>query len=158
MGASSFFVGISLATSILTGMIFHRESPSPEPTNRHVADSRRENSYAASKLTCKTGFKAGVTPVSLKTGGKLACVSIASVNAGKKLLTGATGTCAVCHGAMGITPFSTMPKNLQTQGFTLAPQSILDAYNKNIALMAGEALTLKKAKDLSQYFQTLKVK
>lgn len=113
--------------------------------------------FAASKLVCKTGFKAGKTPVSLKTGGKVGCVNTKAASLGKKLLTGTANVCYACHSSGGIQPAQLMSSNLRAQGYTLSPANIMNAFNAHSSEMLGATLTSKDAKNISQYLQTLKI-
>ena len=112
---------------------------------------------ATGKITCKTGFKAGKTPVSLVVGAKPGCYKVVSATAGKKLLTtDKTKTCMGCHSSLGIAPASLMNSNLRTQGYTLKPASIQAAFDAHSAEMLGSIITPKDAQAISAYLQSLK--
>ena len=132
---------------------------SPEPKSKQLTQEIPQNlelPTLAVKLTCKAGFKAGKSGISLKPGAKPGCVDTKLAAAGKKLLTGMTNTCFACHGAGGISPSSQMIGNLRAQGYSLAPGKITSAFNAHLAEMGAVSITGKNAKEISAYLQTLK--
>jgi mono/diheme cytochrome c family protein len=105
---------------------------------------------------CKTGFKRGKTPVSLVVGTKPGCYDTKLAATGKRLLTGMSNSCFACHTPGGINPFTQMNSNLRTQGYTLAPARISEAFTAHQAEMAGASITSKDAKAISHFLQSIR--
>jgi|GEM_PF-4662994 len=124
---------------------------------KNVTLQNQELNTDAAKLTCKTGLKAGKTPISLVVGGKVSCYNIVSAAAGKKLLTkDFSKSCSTCHSGFGIAPSTQMNSKLRSQGYTLKPASITAAFNAHSSEMAGSIITAKDAKLISYYLQSIK--
>lgn len=121
------------------------------------APNSAESQLSASAIQCKTGFKAGKTPISLKTGDKVGCYNVKLADTAKKLLTtDMSKSCFACHASGGITPVSKMNKNLRKQGYTLTPSSISSAFRAHSSEMAGASLSTAQAKAISNYLQSIK--
>ena len=116
-----------------------------------------ESELLATKPKCKTGTKAGKTPISLVVGAKVSCYNVASAAVGKKLLTkDFSKSCSTCHSGFGIAPSTQMNTKLRAQGYTLKPASIIAAFNAHASEMAGSVITAKDAKAISNYLQSIK--
>lgn len=155
MGIYSLFIKFA----VISGFSFFIQQAamalSPSQENLNIQTS--QVSFAATLLKCKAGYKPGKTAISLVAGDKVACVDPKSAALGKKLLTSVGNSCFACHAVGGMSPATHMSANLQAQGFTLKPVSILSAFQQHSAVMAGLTLTAKDAKNISQYLQTLKL-
>ena len=154
MEFSSLTLSLSLSTALLAGLV---SSPAKEMAPL-VGLSAQSQAYAAAKPKCVAGVsKVAKTPVSLVAGDKLKCVNIKKAQAGKKLLvTDKSKTCYSCHSAFGVSPYTSMNSNLRTQGYTLAPDQIMAAFNAHASEMSGATISAKEAGIIGIYLQSIK--
>lgn len=143
----------SVAVKVVAGLALTVSSPMvTSPVNSN------DTTYGAAKPTCVAGVtKAGKTPISLVPGAKVSCYNIRKAAKGAKLMkTDQNNTCYVCHAAGGVAPFTSTNSNLRTQGYTLKPSSIMEAFNAHVDEMAGATLTNAQAGLLSAYLQSIR--
>lgn len=158
MEISSLFVSF-ISAAIISVAVGPRSTFQDQIDPRAVpAVGGEENTEYFARPTCKKGFAAGKTSISLLPGGKVGCYNIAKAKAAKKFLTLDMGrTCASCHGASGLYPYTLMSSNLRSQGYTLKPANLLAAFDEHLSQMVVDTpLMMSEAVALSNFLQSIK--